>query len=138
MSMRTVPVVGAILLREGADGIEVFGARRSLDRHVGGLWEFPGGKVEPGETPQEALARELREELSIDATVGAHVETTRTEQRGVIIELACYVATLNGAEPSLGPDHDAMAWIGLDALDQYEWTPGGAPVVDGLAGKLRR
>lgn len=135
---RTVLVVAGILLREGDDGLEVFAARRSPERHVGGLWEFPGGKVESGETPEEALARELREELAIDVTVGPHVETTRTAQRGVIIELACYSATLDGPEPTHSTDHDAMGWIGIDALGEYEWAPGDVPVVDGLAAKLSR
>ncbi|WP_106506043.1 (deoxy)nucleoside triphosphate pyrophosphohydrolase [Brachybacterium timonense] len=135
---QTVLVVAGILLREVTDGLEVFAARRSPERHVGGLWEFPGGKVEPGETPQEALARELREELAIDVTVGPHVETTRTAQRGVIIELACYCATLNGPEPAHSTDHDAMGWIQVDALGDYAWAPGDVPVVDGLAEKLDR
>ncbi|WP_152354028.1 NUDIX domain-containing protein [Brachybacterium subflavum] len=62
-----IAVVGAIIVRDGL----VFAARRSPERSAGGLWEFPGGKVEPGETPQEALVRELREELGVRVEVGA-------------------------------------------------------------------
>ncbi|ASK65906.1 DNA mismatch repair protein MutT [Brachybacterium avium] len=121
-------MVGAIIRRSNT----VFAARRNTDRSAGGLWEFPGGKVEPGETPEEALKRELREELDIDVSVGRFVDKSISDVAGVVIELSCYTATLVDTEPTSSTDHDAMAWIDLNDLDQFEWAPGDVPIIERL------
>src|SRR5690625_2726231 len=73
---KTVHVVGAIIEREGT----VFAARRNPERSAGGLWEFPGGKVELGESPEQALRREVLEELGIGITVGRLIDRSRSEE----------------------------------------------------------
>ena len=124
-SGRTIQVVGAIIRR----GNTIFAARRNRDRSAGGLWEVPGGKVEPGETPQEALIRELQEELSIDVSVGPLIGRSTSEVAGASIELSCYAAALQGEDPTSSTDHDAMAWVPLDDLDKLNWAPGDAPII---------
>ncbi|UVY84081.1 (deoxy)nucleoside triphosphate pyrophosphohydrolase [Brachybacterium sp. NBEC-018] len=134
--MNAVPVVrvvGAVIVREET----VFAARRNPERSAGGLWEFPGGKVEPGEAPEQALARELEEELSVTVTVGPLVDRSLSTVGEKRIELACYLAQLTGAEPSASTDHDAMQWIPLTELDQWDWAPGDVPIIPGLPQRIR-
>lgn len=133
VASKRIRVVGAIIRRNDT----VFAARRNPDRSAGSLWEFPGGKVEVGETPEEALARELREELNIDICVGQFIDQSTSEVAGAVIELSCYSATLRDAEPTSSTDHDAMAWVALDELDQLDWAPGDIPIIGRLAHNLR-
>lgn len=134
--MNAVPVVyvvGAVIVREET----VFAARRNPERSAGGLWEFPGGKVELDETPEQALARELEEELSVTVTVGPLVDHSLSSVGGKTIELACYLSTLAGPEPAASTDHDAMQWIPLTELDQWDWAPGDIPIIPGLPQRIR-
>lgn len=128
-----VRVVGAVIVHADA----VFAARRNPERNAGGLWEFPGGKVEPGETPEEALARELDEELSVTVVVGPFVDRSVSSVGETTIELSCYLATLAGPEPAASTDHDAMQWIPLTELDQWDWAPGDVPIITGLPQRIR-
>ena len=121
-----VVVVAAVLVRDGA----VLACRRAAHKDAAGLWEFPGGKVEAGETQQEALARELREELGVDARVGALLDRTVTGR----VDLACYAATLAGSAPTASTDHDALEWRRPGALGGLEWAPADRPVVAVLSG----
>ena len=85
--------------------------RRSDDRHNPGLWEFPGGKVEPGETPEQALARELREELGIEVDVGRQVDRlSELREDGVVIHLALYRCELLSGTPH-PLQADAVCWL---------------------------
>ena len=133
VASKSIRVVGAIIRRSNT----VFAARRNPDRSAGGLWEFPGGKVEVGETPEEALERELREELNVEVSVGPLIDQSISEVNGAIIELSCYSASLRDAEPASSTDRDAMAWVALDELDQLAWAPGDIPIIGRLAQTLR-
>lgn len=132
VASQKIRVVGAIIRR----GNKVFAARRNPERSAGGLWEFPGGKVELGETPEEALARELREELDIEVDVGPFIDQSISNVDCATIELSCYFAVLRSAEPTSSTDHDSMTWVPLDELDQFEWAPGDVPIIKHLAEKL--
>lgn len=120
-----IAVVGAIIVRDGL----VFAARRSPERSAGGLWEFPGGKVEQDETPQEALVRELREELGVRAVVGDRAARCTTPVGDVLIDLDCYWATLTGEAPTSSTDHDAMEWIEPAQLLGREWSAADVPIL---------
>ncbi|MFE5774510.1 (deoxy)nucleoside triphosphate pyrophosphohydrolase [Brachybacterium sp. NPDC056505] len=121
-----IAVVGAIIVRDGL----VFAARRSPERSAGGLWEFPGGKVEPGETPQEALVRELREELGVRVEVGARAARCTTAVGTALIDLDCYWATLTRDTPTHSTDHDALAWIAPTDLLGRQWSPADVPIIE--------
>jgi 8-oxo-dGTP diphosphatase len=127
-----VHVVGAVIVRDGL----VFAARRSAGRSAGGLWEFPGGKVEPGEDPEEALLRELREELAVDVTVGELVTRAETRVGRHLVDLACYWVRLLGAEPRTSTDHQALAWLAPEDLDGLDWSPADVPVVAAVRAAL--
>lgn len=128
-------VVGAALVRDG----RVLACRRTEPPHLAGLWEFPGGKVEAGESDAEALRRELREELVVDAAVGARLgPDVLLGNTGV---LRVYLCRLLSGEPAL-VDHDAHRWLGPDELTDVPWIPVDRPVVEALhavlAGAARR
>jgi len=102
-------VVAAALVRDH----RVLAARRR-GREIG--WEFPGGKVEPGEVSERALERELAEELGVRAHVGERI----AEVRDTRIRLVLYAAAAE-TEPVLGGDHDALRWLAPEELDAVEW-----------------
>jgi 8-oxo-dGTP diphosphatase len=130
MNAVRVHVVGAALVREG----RVLAARRVAPASLAGLWEFPGGKVEEGESDLEALERELREELGVQVAVGERVGPDLL--LGDTAVMRVYLATLVDGEPQLN-DHDAFRWLAADELDQVAWIPADAPVLGPLADQLR-
>ena len=132
MESAVIRVVGAIVERDGA----VFAARRNPDRSAGGLWEFPGGKVEVGESPEAALRRELKEELNVDVSVGVFVDQSLSDVGSVRIELSCYAAEFEGDDPVSSSDHDAMTWVPLTELSSLQWAPGDVPLLDALPERL--
>jgi 8-oxo-dGTP diphosphatase len=105
-----VHVVAAAIVREG----RVLAARRR--RPLVG-WEFPGGKLEPGESEPEALRREIAEELGVPISVGARLGDA-TDTR---IHLVLYRAGLRGGEPRARADHDALRWLAAAELDDLDW-----------------
>ncbi len=110
-------VVGAVLLRDG----RVLAARRSTPPV--GLWEFPGGKVEPDETADRALVRELREELGVTVTVGPELgEAGHPWPISERLELRLFVVSAT-TDPVPGDSHDALRWLAADQLDEVGWLP---------------
>jgi len=122
-----VQVVGAALLR--ADPPRVLSCRRTEPPHLAGLWEFPGGKVDPGESDVEALARELREELGVDAQVGERIGPELPIRDTAVLRV--YLARITSGEPQL-LDHDQHRWLTAAELDDVPWIPVDQPVVDAL------
>jgi 8-oxo-dGTP diphosphatase len=116
--MDRVAVVGAALLRD--DPPRVLASRRTAPAHLSGLWEFPGGKVEPGESDEQALARELREELGVEARIEGRLGGDLPI--GATAVLRVYLGRIVSGEPSL-VDHDEHRWLTAEELDDVPWIP---------------
>jgi len=115
--MTSIVVTAAVVERDG----RVLVTRRLKGSHLEGYWEFPGGKCEAGETLHACLVRELREELGVDAIIGAEVLTTSHSYRDKTIQLHFYYATLSGEPaPQLGQD---MRWVTRDELTRLQLPP---------------
>lgn len=125
-----VAVVGAALLRDG----RVLASRRTEPPRLAGLWEFPGGKVETGESDEQALRRELREELLVEVSVGARLGGELLIGETAVLRV--YLCRLLAGEPAL-VDHDEHRWLAADELASVPWIPVDLPLVDLLAGQLR-
>jgi 8-oxo-dGTP diphosphatase len=125
-----VAVVGAALVRTGEDGVRrVLASRRTDPPHLAGLWEFPGGKVDAGESDAEALLRELREELRVEAAVEDRLGGDLPIGETAVLRV--YLARLLHGEPAL-VDHDAHRWLTAAELDDVAWLPVDLPLVDEL------
>ncbi|MDI3234637.1 (deoxy)nucleoside triphosphate pyrophosphohydrolase [Exiguobacterium antarcticum] len=125
MSKKTVQVVGAVITNSDH---KVLCALRSPVMSLPNLWEFPGGKIEPGECPEESLFREIQEELNCAIQVGDHIETTRYEYEKVIVELTTFQSTIVSGEPQ-ALEHAELRWVPVKQLDSLEWAPADIPAV---------
>lgn len=128
---RSVDVVGAVIERSGT----VLCARRGPGGETGGLWEFPGGKVEPGETPEDALRREIAEELGCRVRVAGPVATTRHPYAHADIVLTTFWCELTSGEPRAG-EHAEIAWVRPDELAGLAWAPADVPAAQAVAAAL--
>ena len=124
--MKTIEVVAAIIVRAG----EVFATQRGYGEWQG-WWEFPGGKIEAGETPQEALRREIREELDADIEVGELLETVEWDYPNFHLTMHCFWCTLLSESLSLN-EHQAATWLTADNLSSVKWLPAD----EGLVAKI--
>ena len=123
-------MVGAALLRTGDDGVRrVLSSRRTEPPRLAGLWEFPGGKVDAGETDVQALLRELREELALDAVVGERLGGDVLIGETAVLRV--YVCEAGPGEPAR-IDHDAHRWLSAGELLEVDWIPVDLPLVDDL------
>jgi 8-oxo-dGTP diphosphatase len=122
-----IVVVGAALI----DGGRLLAARRSAPPELAGRWELPGGKVEPGETPEAALVRELREELGVTAEVLARVPGEWPLRAPYVLRV--WTARLVSGAPVALEDHDELRWLGVDELWDVEWLDQDVPAVHEVA-----
>ena len=107
---------------------KVFAAQRGASGKTAFKWEFPGGKINPGETPEQALARELVEELSINVKVHELIYSVVDEYEDVILHIDTYKCSLISGEPTLS-EHINMAWSDKNELDKLNFSPADAPVL---------
>jgi 8-oxo-dGTP diphosphatase len=119
-------VAAGIIERDG----QVLIARRKLGRREALKWEFPGGKVEPGESPEECLVRELREELAVEARVGEPVGASVHAYEWGAIELLAYRVALISGEPRALADHEEVRWAAVAALAAYDFAAADVPIVE--------
>ncbi|MDV8002188.1 (deoxy)nucleoside triphosphate pyrophosphohydrolase [Rhodococcus sp. IEGM 1408] len=122
--MPRIEVVAAVFYRDG----EVLACKRAPGKSAAGKWEFPGGKIDDDETPQFALAREIREELGISISVDGLVDRTVTPVGDLDIDLACYLVS-SAEVPFHSTDHDELRWLPVDALTTLDWAAPDLPAV---------
>ncbi len=119
-----IDVVAAVILRDRS----VLLCQRHDGDHLPLLWEFPGGKVDAGETPEEALARELREELAVSAAVGEQIALVEHHYREKSVRIRFFSAAIRAGEPRPVVHRD-LRWIRLPELHRYEVPPANRSVV---------
>ncbi|RBW69694.1 8-oxo-dGTP diphosphatase MutT [Bacillus taeanensis] len=126
--MKKVNVVGAIIEN---DKNEILCALRSPTMSLPNLWEFPGGKIEEGEKPEETLVREIQEELGCTIEVFDLVEDVEHEYPTIIVRLMTYKAKIVEGTPE-AKEHAKLEWVKLDNLCELEWAPADIPTIDKL------
>lgn len=126
--MKTIRVTAAVIRRDD----RVFATARGYGDYKGG-WEFPGGKIEPGETPQEALAREIREELDTDILVGDLIDTIEYDYPEFHLSMDCFWCSIRSGNLTLR-EADAARWLTAETLDSVDWLPADRSLI----GKIRQ
>lgn len=124
--MKTVKVVAAVII----EGNRVFATQRGYGEFKGG-WEFPGGKIEAGESPEEALVREIKEELDADIIVGDFLRKVEYDYPTFHLSMCCYLSQLKSDKMVL-KEHEAAAWLKKTELDTVEWLPADLDVVSDI------
>lgn len=125
---KNIHVVGAVITDNG----KILCAQRGFEKALPGLWEFPGGKIEVSETPQQALQREIHEEMQIKIEIGEQVEHTVYEYDFGIVHLTTFYCRLVKGTPVL-TEHIAIEWLKPLELEQLEWAPADIPAIQKLA-----
>jgi len=126
-NMKTVRVVAAII----RDGDRIFATQRGYGDFKDG-WEFPGGKIEKGETPSEAIAREIREELSADILVGELLTTVEYDYPKFHLSMDCFWAELKAGTKMKLLEHEAAKWLSIKDIDSVDWLPADIEVVKAI------
>lgn len=129
--MKTIRVVAAIIKATNEEGkIIIFATQRGYGEFKGG-WEFPGGKIEEGETPPEALVREIREELETEISVGDLVEKIEYDYPTFHLSMDCFWCEIVSGDLVL-KEHEAAKWLAKNELDSVEWLPADITLIDKL------
>lgn len=126
MGLKQVEVVAAVIVRGGA----VLAMQRGYGEFEG-WWEFPGGKVDASETPEQALVREIREELNASVAVGGHLCTAEYDYPAFHLSMRCYVCALEDDAFEL-LEHHAAKWLTQAHLDEVKWLPADVQVIDAI------
>lgn len=124
--MKTVEVVAAIIKQDG----KILATQRGYGDLEGG-WEFPGGKVESGETPEDAIVREIEEELRASIVVDSQLTTVEHDYEKFHLSMRCYVCSLMSEDVVL-TEHHAARWLDGDTIDSVAWLPADVQVVEAI------
>lgn len=121
--MKTINVVAAIIIRDG----KVFATQRGYGEWKD-WWEFPGGKIEPGEEPKDALRREIQEELATDIEVGELLTTVEYDYPKFHLSMQCFVCSIVSGTLSL-LEHEAATWLSAEELSSVKWLPADEDII---------
>lgn len=132
--MKTINVVAALICDDINNPTRIFATQRGYGEYKDG-WEFPGGKVEQGETPKEALAREIREELDTEIEVGPYLATIEHDYPNFHLSMRCYWCTVKEGELVL-KEHEAAKWLTKETLDEVDWLPADVTIIDKIRRKM--
>ena len=125
--MKTIKVVAAIIQK----GNKIFATQRGYGDFKDG-WEFPGGKVEPGESPEEAIVREIKEELEADITVKDFLTTVEHDYPKFHLSMDCFWAELVDDSKMTLLEHEAAKWLDIENIDSVDWLPADIKVVEAI------
>ncbi len=130
--MKTIEVVAAIIKKDD----KIFATQRGYGDFKG-FWEFPGGKIEAGETPEQALVREIKEELDVVIRVGELIDTVEYDYPQFHLTMHCFVCTTVAGEMVL-KEHENSKWLTNETLDRVEWLPADVGILKGIRDYLAR
>ena len=125
--MKIINVVAAIIVRDG----KILATQRGYGEYKDG-WEFPGGKIEPGESPEDALVREISEELDACIEAGERLVTVEHDYSDFHLSMQCFFASLKVDSHLKLLEHEASRWLSFDELDDVDWLPADIKVVEAL------
>ena len=133
--MKTIRVVAAVI-KASDDKAEpnIFATQRGYGEFKGG-WEFPGGKIEAGETPQEALKREIKEELDTEISVGEFIDTIEYDYPTFHLSMDCFWCQIVSGDLVL-KEHEAAKWLTKEKLDSVDWLPADVTLIDKIKEKM--
>ena len=126
--MKTVKVVAAIICDNIKEKNKIFATARGYGELKGG-WEFPGGKVEPGETPKQALVREIMEELDTEIEVGEYIDTIEYDYPAFHLSMDCFWCEVINGDLVL-KEHEAAKWLTKEKLNEVEWLPADITLIE--------
>ncbi len=129
-SRKTINVVAALI----RDGKRVFATARGYGNYKG-WWEFPGGKVEPGESPEDALVREIREELDSEISVDEYISTIEHDYPEFHLSMRCYWCSLISGDLVLKEAEDAK-WLDVETIDSVKWLPADITLIDEIKKRM--
>ena len=124
--MKTIEVVAAII----QNGDTIFATQRGYGEFKGG-WEFPGGKMEANETPEEALVREIKEELDTTINVNKLIQTVNYDYPKFHLTMHCYLCSIVSGNLKL-KEHEASKWLTLNTIDSVDWLPADLIIIDAI------
>jgi len=122
--MKTIEVVAAIIKKDD----KILATQRGYGEFKGG-WEFPGGKMEIGENPRQALIREIKEELDIEIVIGELISTVEYDYPQFHLTMHCFICSINGGELVL-KEHEAAKWLTKNTLTSVEWLPADKDLIE--------
>ena len=124
--MQTINVVAAVIVQNN----RVFATQRGYGDYKDG-WEFPGGKIEPGESPQDALVREIEEELKTEIVVGKLLRTVDYDYPKFHLTMHCFLCEIKSGELTL-VEHEAAKWLTKDTIDSVDWLPADLMIIEDI------
>lgn len=128
--MKTINVVAAII----CNGNKIFATQRGYGEYKDG-WEIPGGKIELGETPQQALVREIKEELDIEIFVGDLLTTVEYDYPAFHLSMQCFWCQIMNSTPVL-KEHEAARWLDMESIDNVGWLPADLSIIPLIKNKM--